>query len=103
MHIAILGKKIPVILKSAQSMRGHYGYFLHEEEAIYLKKSMKQEHRRQTLSHECFHAFLYLTGHNELLRDISENYEESLTRGFEAALGNYFVFPKPIEDWIAGP
>ena len=93
MHVVVCGREVPVHLKSGRAMKNDYGYFELETESISLKSSMPVAIRRRTLSHECFHAFLYFTGYNELLEDISRNTEEALTRAFDAGMGDMLMFP----------
>lgn len=102
MHVDIGGLHIPVILKNKKEMKNDHAFFCAESESIHIHRNLDVEMRRKTLAHECYHAFLFVTGYNELLNEISSNLEEAMTRAFEQALGNYFVFNQDIEDWIEG-
>jgi len=102
MFVNIGGLEIPVLLKGKKSMKDNFACFCHNTESIHVLSTMDPALRRKTLAHECFHAFLFITGHNELLGDISENFEEALTRAFEQHLGLYMFFNKEIEEWIKG-
>jgi hypothetical protein len=83
-------------------MKGDFAHFDANTESISIRHDMEVELRRRTLAHECFHAMLYFTGHNEMLADISEKYEESLVRAFDAGLGDYVFFTKEAEEWVRG-
>ena len=102
MKVLIAGKEVPVLLKSGRALKNEYGLFCTEKEHIELREKMDVNLRRKTLAHECFHAFLFLTGYNELLLDISPNAEEALARAFEQSLGDLMVFNQELEDWIEG-
>jgi hypothetical protein len=100
MYIELNGITIPVILKDTKQLPDAFAQFCYKTESIQIRRNVPTALKRKTLVHECFHAFLYLTGYNELMTDISSNFEEALTRGFEQAFGEYFVFPDEIEKWL---
>lgn len=100
MHVVICGRAIPVKLKSDRVLKNDFGLFDSEKEVIELRRRMDVVQRRRTLIHECFHAFLFFTGYNELLLDISPNAEEAMTRAFEQAFPDLFKFSAELEKWI---
>ena len=102
MFIPIAGHNIPLILEPMRKMKVNLGEFDPNEEQIHMRKDLSVKLRRKTLAHECFHAFLYLTGYDQLLCTVDENFEEALTRAFEQALGGYVTFPKDVEKWVNG-
>ena len=100
MNVMIGGIEIPVILKTKKQMKDNYACFCSETESIHVLTNMDVSLRRKTLAHECFHAFLFVTGYNELLSDVSDNFEEAMTRAFEQHLGIYMHFSPDIENWL---
>lgn len=102
MYISIGGLEIPVLLKTKKQMKDTFALFCHETECIHILNVLDPSLRRKTLAHECFHAFLFITGYNELLSDVSDNFEEAITRGFEQHLGVHMSFNDEIESWIRG-
>lgn len=102
MQVVICGLTIPIVLRSEKALKNDLGLFDSEKEQIELLRRMDVKIRRKTLIHECFHAFLFITGYNELLQDISPNAEEAMTRAFEQAFNDLFVFDDDVERWIRG-
>lgn len=101
-YVEVCNREIPVYLKSTRAMKEDWAHFDGNTESISIRRDMTVEMRRRTLAHECFHAMLFFTGHNEILKDISDNYEESLVRAFETALGDHLRFPADAEAWVEG-
>jgi hypothetical protein len=102
MNVCISGREIQVLLKPSRSMKQTYGIFKGESMEIWLAEKQPTYMRRQTLIHECFHAFLYVTGYNELLEEVSPHFEEAMCRGIEQSLESLFIFNEDIETWIKG-
>ena len=102
MNVTIGGLEVPVLLKSKRQMKDNFACFDANTETIHILSNLDVTLRRKTLAHECFHAFLFITGYNELLSDTSENFEEAMTRAFEQHCGHLLTFNADIEAWIRG-
>lgn len=92
--------KVKICKKDEVLSEGNLAEFCRHTLEIHICESISSHQKRRVLAHECFHAFIALTGQNEILLTIGERYEESLTLAFEYMLGHFFVFPDKIEKWI---
>lgn len=83
--ITILGKKIKIRKPKKlvdQSGQELFGLFDHDKMTIYVSQS-KGHDMNSTFFHECIHAVLFISGHNETLE---HEQEEAIVRVLEHAL-----------------
>ena len=70
------------------------GYF--ENEQIYISKSVSLVKLVPTLGHECFHAMLYHSGQDKIIKSIDK--EEALAQMFQSAFCSFLAFSTTSED-----
>lgn len=77
--VSILGRTIKV---TVTNLKGLHGDFSIDKSLIRIHQAVPAASAKDTLFHECLHAALAISGHNELM---SEGQEEGLVRMLEHA------------------
>ena len=81
-HVSIFGRKIKVVITN---LKGLHGDFSIDKNLIRIHQAVPVESAKDTLFHECVHAALAISGHNEMF---SEQQEEALVRMIEHAFAH---------------
>jgi Zn-dependent peptidase ImmA (M78 family) len=95
MVLKVFGQNVPVKkIKNLLNEKGLYGYYSHDEKAIYLDAGLKGNEYYSTLAHELFHSVFFRIGMEQL--KISADAHEIMVDGFSKCLVENFklIFKK---------